>query len=816
MKQLLTFLATILVLAHSGAAELMNLEIDFGAEGWDSVVKPLWGNNRSLVKEDGVTWLKFGPHAFNATPLIPVPVGSTIKIEFDAMTTAIPPSGEAWRTAAVQLGLFDGDKEQSHLDLFNTGKPTGRKRYVSSTPIRNNGFRLCFGNYGKDGEFRIANLKITVEVPGTNVEQDGSFQGMFGINDWFVQNGGKDWDGIGLGRAANAAVKKDLFPTPGGTLCLNGEATVISRLFPYNGEGLVVGAWFSQQGVETSTMPGRPWANAGIQLVYYDADDRVVGHSDVTPRMIPGDRPWSYQLLEIPPGGLNRQVKSVALWLRLFGGAKGKAWIDDVALIKQGEGQARNYNTSQGTIRIGGAAEAVPLNRVWNGVDLSYCSQIDLPQVQTALRRLKEEAGLEYLRTREFFNGPHTVTAIDAAGNITFDFSGVDRYLDFPVRELGLKLVPTLETIPPALRTAENSHVPRDFDLWGKAVKGLVKHWIERYGKETVSEWIFECWNEPGSDFFRGSDEEFCKLFVTYLRALTEVEKEMDIKLHIGTPSGAMNQLLSRVLEAADEAGLAGAVTDGSTHIYGGFSGSMEYYRLGVENIRKRMEPFANGRQIPIHVTEFNGSAMSSHHFDTQTGGAFVVKANRMMADLGVTRSYFYCVIDHPYLNLENHYSGDLGYMTHYDAVPKASFNAVVLLNRLAGKRLPVVPSSEPFDAMAAIDGDGTVRVVATTFSEEEPDVFKPVPVTLEIDWTGRPEKLETAELVRIDSTHGNSYSAFDKAGRPSAKTSRDTSAMQEASRLTVEPLTGWRFENGKLIVPLTMELNSVAAVTLK
>ena len=38
--------------------------------------------------------------------------------------------------------------------------------------------------------------------------------------------------------------------------------------------------------------------------------------------------------------------------------------------------------------------------------------------------------------------------------------------------------------------------------------------------------------------------------------------------------------------------------------------------------------------------------------------------------------------------------------------------------------------------------------------------------------------------------------------------------AMQEASRLTVEPLTGWRFENGKLIgrLPSLGEIEAYAA----
>ena len=810
MKKILIFVAAFCCLTAAVAVEQMALDINFSRPAWKAVVKTLWGAGPQVAGDA----LEFGPGSFAALPLIPCLPGSTVRIEFDAETTDIESAGAAWRTAAVQLGLFTGDKEQAHLDLFNTGKATARHRVSRSIPLKNSGFRLCFGNYGRTGKFRIANLKVALDVPGRNLERDGSFSGMFGINDWFVRKSGKDWDGLGLGRHGSARVEAGLFPSPGKTLVLDGAGTVTGRQFPYNGEALVVGGWYMQQGIRRAA-GAPPWANAGIQLVYLDADDKPIGHRDVTSRLLDGDRPWEYHCVYIPAGGLSPKVKSVSVWLRVWGGNTGKACFDDIAVIRQGEGEARNYDASKGRLSIGPAEKAYRLDRVWNGVDLSYCSQIVLPHVRAALRKLKEEGGVEYVRTREFFNGPFPVKSISADGEIEFDFSGVDRCVDFLVRELGVKLVPTIETVPPQLQTQNNKHVPKDYGLWGKTLKGLVRHWIERYGRETVSQWVFECWNEPGSDFFRGTDEEFCRLFVTYLRALTETERENGIRLRIGTPSGAMNGLLSLCMAEARKAGLDKAVTDVSIHIYGGYDGSLALYPHGIKEARGRMAPFG-GENLPVHVTEFNGSAMVSGHFDTQTGAAFLVKANRIMADCGVTRGYYYCVIDHPYLKLDRHYCGDLGYMTHHDAVPKPAFNALVLLNRLAGKRLPVKASSEPFDAMAATDADGTVRVMATTFSEEEPDVFRPVPVTLELDWSGRTETLETAELIRVDSEHANSPAAFERAGSPPVAQQRDTAIWQEAARLVTEPLTGYRFENGKLIIPLTMELNSVAAITVK
>ena len=82
-------------------------------------------------------------------------------------------------------------------------------------------------------------------------------------------------------------------------------------------------------------------------------------------------------------------------------------------------------------------------------------------------------------------------------------------------------------------------------------MEALVSHWVERYGKDTVSKWIFECWNEPGTDFFVGTDEEFINVFFGYLRASKRIQEKYGVELHIGTPSGASWALLSKIMSAA-------------------------------------------------------------------------------------------------------------------------------------------------------------------------------------------------------------------------------------------------------------------------
>lgn len=806
MKKLfLTLFFLCAMTAMADGAVLQTIVIDFAGDGWAHLLNSLWGAYPEAVSFRGKDCLEFGGGSFYGTPVIAIPRGAVVGVEFDACTTQITANGEEWRTAAVQLAFLDNGREIGHTDLFNTGKETPWKRHASSIPLKCNGIALNFGNYGKDGKFRIANIRITVEIEGTNVERDPSFAGMFGINDWFVQKGGSDWDGLDLGSAENVSVENDLFPGEGATVKIDGPGTVVSQIFPYHGEGVVVGGWFRQQDIARGDAP---WATAGIQLVYLDENDQHVGHADLTPEFTGGDRPWTYYLMEFAPGSITPRAKSIAVYLRVFGGAAGAACFDNISVVLHGEGESRHYDASRGKISVG-AEELGDLRPVWNGVDLSYCSQVSLPQVHEALRRLRAEAGVEYVRCREFFNGPFPIKALRGNQLPECDFGQLDGFMDVLVNELGFNIVATIETVPPQLHTEKRGHIPSDFSQWGLCVEALVEHWLDRYGEERVCKWIFECWNEPGSGFFVGTDSQFTRLFLTYLKTLKRIESRRGVRLRIGTPSGAADGLLSVIMAEAKNEN-ADYVTDISTHIYGGYDGSLGLFKQGVDGVRRRLADNACGSQAPIHVTEYNGSAMVSRHFDTQTGAAYLVKANRLWLDLGIQRAYYYSVIDHPYLNLQNHFSGDLGVFTHHGPIAKPSFNAWTLLNRMKGRRLKLSTSSDPFDAIACLGDDGAVQVLVTTFSEEEPESRQTVPVIIDIDWEGRPSQLERATFIQIDSSAGNAHSAFLAAGSPSASEMKDATALQQASALTEKNLTGYGFQDGRLVIPVPMELNSV------
>ena len=49
--------------------------------------------------------------------------------------------------------------------------------------------------------------------------------------------------------------------------------------------------------------------------------------------------------------------------------------------------------------------------------------------------------------------------------------------------------------------------------MWGELVRRFTEHMVERYGKAEVATWNFEVWNEPDIGYWKGTPEEYFKLY---------------------------------------------------------------------------------------------------------------------------------------------------------------------------------------------------------------------------------------------------------------------------------------------------------------
>ena len=122
------------------------------------------------------------------------------------------------------------------------------------------------------------------------------------------------------------------------------------------------------------------------------------------------------------------------------------------------------------------------------------------------------------------------VFSLDASGKPVYDFTITDKTFDAwkaagvrPMVELGFMpkdLASTVQGITeyqlhypqPTMGGAVNNP-PKDYKMWGELVRRYVEHLVSRYGRDEVSKWYFEVWNEPDITYWHGTPEEYFKLY---------------------------------------------------------------------------------------------------------------------------------------------------------------------------------------------------------------------------------------------------------------------------------------------------------------
>jgi xylan 1,4-beta-xylosidase len=118
------------------------------------------------------------------------------------------------------------------------------------------------------------------------------------------------------------------------------------------------------------------------------------------------------------------------------------------------------------------------------------------------------------------------VFTLDAAGKPVYDFTILDGIFD-EYQRAGVRPMVELGFMPkdlasgsmpyefPYPKTVSGSvqSPPKDYAMWGELVRRFTEHLVQRYGKEQVSTWYFEVWNEPDISYWQGTPAEYLKLY---------------------------------------------------------------------------------------------------------------------------------------------------------------------------------------------------------------------------------------------------------------------------------------------------------------
>jgi xylan 1,4-beta-xylosidase len=452
----------------------------------------------------------------------------------------------------------------------------------------------------------------------------------------------------------------------------------------------------------------------------------------------------------------------------------------------------------------------------------------------------------------------------DADGKPVYDWTIVDRIFD-TYKKTGCKPYVEIGFMPEALSThpqdyphdppretplnpkAGMAYPPKDYSIWRELVRRWVAHCVDRYGKAEVETWYWEVWNEPNIDYWQGTPADYFKLYdftIDGVRSALPTARVGGPETAGGPGGNFLRDFLIHCDAGINAAtGAAGAPLDFvSFHAKGRPKFIDGHVRMGMAaelkdaaGAMKVIAASAKFHQLPIVIGECdpegcaacrgpqngyrNGTMYSSY-----TAASFpkiVELADEYHVRLDGALTWAFEFEDEPY------FAGFRALSTNGIDLPV--LNTFRAMSELHGDRVTVTSASavSPRDVMskgvpagqadvsAVATWDGT-KLAAMVWDYADDDIARPgADVTLDLTGLKLPDGPAAVEIRRIDSDHGDAYTAWKKMGSPDKPTAEQIAALQKAATMTTET-AGTTVTGGRAKVGLTVPAEGVALVVIR
>jgi len=497
------------------------------------------------------------------------------------------------------------------------------------------------------------------------------------------------------------------------------------------------------------------------------------------------------------------------------------------------------------TIDVDATTAGAPLEPVWAFYGYDEANYTNTPEGRELLRTLSAaHKAPVHIRTHFLFNtgdgtpalkwGSTNVYTEDAGGNPVYDYTLIDQIMDATVEAGAFPLV-EIGFMPQALSTRPNPYEnsgtnvldggcfypPRDYDKWGALVTAWATHVKDRYpGSE--SSWQWELWNEPDLGYWRGTFDEYARLYDYTEAALHAVFPDASL----GGPAvaGAGSSFLTQFLEhcatgtnaVTGETGTRldmvsfhakGGVTITNEHVQMNLGNQLGLHRLGFDAVAR----WAMFAQTPIVISEADPDGCAACPVSQEPANAYrnspaygayelvmMKRSLELAGEVGVNLrgilTWAFTFPNSPY------FAGYRALTTNGIHLPV--LNAFKLLGRLSGDQLPVTSSGarplgdildssvrqEPdVDALAAIDGD-RIEVLVWNYHDDLVDA-EPAPVTLNVALPPAFGANAVVTHTRVDEAHGDAYTVWVSQGSPATPSAGELAALRAAMQpVVLEP----------------------------
>jgi len=356
-----------------------------------------------------------------------------------------------------------------------------------------------------------------------------------------------------------------------------------------------------------------------------------------------------------------------------------------------------------------------------------------------------------------------------------------------------------------------------------------VRHLRERYGDTEVSTWLWEVWNEPDIDYWKGTPEEYFKLYDysadAVLRAFPAATIGGPDSTGPGRPKAAefLTQFLKHCESGRNYAtGKIGVPLDFiSFHPKGSPSWQGDHVQMGIssqltaiERGFKIVSSMPKWRNTPVVLGESDpeGCAACSAEKNPQNGyrnGALYASytaeavnntltlAQREHIRLKGIVTWAFEFEGQPY------FAGFRDLAT--DGLDKPVLNAFRMFGLLGQERVEATSSAalgadevlqkgvreNPDINVIATRGENAVEVLVWNYHDED---LPASAATIDLNVSGLPAKLERGlvQHFRIDSNHSNAFTAWKEMGSPQEPTSDQYTKLESAGQLQLLTSPQW------------------------
>ncbi len=467
--------------------------------------------------------------------------------------------------------------------------------------------------------------------------------------------------------------------------------------------------------------------------------------------------------------------------------------------------------------------------------------------------------------------GSTNVYTEDAAGNPVYDWAIVDRIFDTftasgvrPLVELGF-MPQALSTHPePYRHNFPNGPVnaiytgwaypPKDYQKWSQLIFQFVSHLRGRYGEEALKTWLWEVWNEPDIGYWKGTPEEFLKLYDFSVDAVLKAFPDARIggPDTTGAASPRAAEFLRLFLEHCTHQknyanGKTGTRLDFiSFHPKGSPKWISDHVQMGLaaqlSSIQKGFEIVASvpeWQHIPIVLGEWDpeGCAACSAQQNPQNSyrngplyACYTAEAlSRTLELAGQEQVLLEGVVTWAFeFEGQPYFAGFRELATN--GIDKPVLNAFRMFGLLGQERVAATSSGALQSAQILVSGvrdANDVNALATRRGRNETTILLwnyhdddlPAPASQVNLLVGElPNGISRAlvEHFRVDAEHSNSYTEWKRMGSPPSPPPAEYMKLEAAGQLQLLESPSWQvIEGGTLHLRFMMPRQSLSLVRI-